>query len=221
MDLVSITASVFTVLQVAGKVISICYDYRKGIKEAPKDLIRLTAEVTSLRDVLESLARLEENADARGPSRLPILQLLNKPDGPLTGCQAELEALEKKLAVTSGWKAIGKALLDEVRQKIHQWLSAPDPSSNHNAACKKRQSTTGLWLVGRSQFTHWKLDAARRYYGNSTIIEDVISHCLADSTAGVVYFYFDFNDVKKQYQENLIRSLITQLSAQSAKPLKL
>jgi hypothetical protein len=55
-------------------------------------------------------------------------------------------------------------------------------------------------------------------YLSSTIIEDVISHCLADSTAGVVYFYFDFNDVKKQYQENLIRSLITQLSAQSAKP---
>jgi hypothetical protein len=41
-------------------------------------------------------------------------------------------------------------------------------------------------------------------------------HCLSNSTARVVYFYFDFNDVKKQYQESLIHSLITQLSAQSA-----
>jgi hypothetical protein len=31
-------------------------------------------------------------------------------DHSLTRCQAELEALEKKLVVTSGWKAIGEAL---------------------------------------------------------------------------------------------------------------
>jgi hypothetical protein len=84
MDPFSIAASMLTVLQIAGKVISICYDYRKGSKDVPKDSIELTTEVTSLRDVLESLARLEENTDSGKPFRLQTLQLLNKPGGPLT-----------------------------------------------------------------------------------------------------------------------------------------
>src|SRR2546423_6414390 len=45
---------------------------------------------------------------------------------------------------------------DEHLQKIHRWLAAPDPSSNHNAACGKRQLTTGSWFVGGSQFARWK-----------------------------------------------------------------
>jgi hypothetical protein len=48
-------------------------------------------------------------------------------------------------------------LADEHRQKIYQWLSSPDPSSNHNAACKKRQPTTGAWFVRSDQFEEWKM----------------------------------------------------------------
>jgi hypothetical protein len=110
MDPLSITASVIAVLQLAGIIVSICYDYRSGIKNAPKDLMRIIDEVTSLRDVLERLVRLAESADASGPSRLSTLKLLNKPDGPLIKCQAELAALKKKLAPMSGLKAIGRVL---------------------------------------------------------------------------------------------------------------
>jgi hypothetical protein len=52
---------------------------------------------------------------------------------------------------------------------------------------------------------------------SSTIVQDVMSHCQSDSTLRVAYFYFDFNDGEKQRHENLIRSLITQLSTPSAK----
>ena len=47
-------------------------------------------------------------------------------------------------------------LEDEYQQKIYQWLSAPDPSSNHNDACKKRQPTTGSWFIKGEQFDIWK-----------------------------------------------------------------
>jgi hypothetical protein len=47
-------------------------------------------------------------------------------------------------------------LADNRRQKIHEWLSPPDPSSNHNAACKKKQPMTGAWLVEGPQFEEWK-----------------------------------------------------------------
>jgi hypothetical protein len=40
-------------------------------------------------------------------------------------------------------------------------------------------------------------------------------HCQSDQTLAIIYFYFDFNDSKKQRYENLIRSMITQLSMQS------
>jgi hypothetical protein len=50
---------------------------------------------------------------------------------------------------------------------------------------------------------------------SSAIIQDVLQHCQSDSELAVVYFYFDFNDVEKQRHENLIRSLIVQLSMQS------
>ena len=46
--------------------------------------------------------------------------------------------------------------LDEHRQKILRWLSAPDPSSNHNAACKKQQPTTGAWFIEGDAFANWK-----------------------------------------------------------------
>jgi NACHT domain len=50
---------------------------------------------------------------------------------------------------------------------------------------------------------------------SSAIIQDVLQHCQSYSELAVVYFYFDFNDVEKQRHENLIRSLIVQLSMQS------
>ena len=45
---------------------------------------------------------------------------------------------------------------DEYRDKIIQWLSTSDPPSNHHAACKKRQLTTGEWLIKRAEFEEWK-----------------------------------------------------------------
>jgi hypothetical protein len=51
--------------------------------------------------------------------------------------------------------------------------------------------------------------------GSSTIIEDMWCHCKIDPSMAVAYFYFDFSNTQKQQSENLIRSLITQLSSQS------
>src|SRR5579859_2732861 len=52
---------------------------------------------------------------------------------------------------------------------------------------------------------------------SSTIVEDVMRHCQSDPALRLAYFYFDFNDREKQRHENFIRSLITQLSTQSAR----
>ena len=118
-------------------------------------------------------------------------------------------------------------IIDNEREKMHQWLSAPDPSLNHNKACEQRQATTGSWFIRSQQFTNWKAnpDVLLWLHGipgcgktilSSTIIEDVFHQRHSNSAIAVVYFYFDFNDAEKQNHDNMLRSLITQLSIQSS-----
>lgn len=51
---------------------------------------------------------------------------------------------------------------------------------------------------------------------SSTIIQDMIFHRQSDPTAALAYFYFDFSDPNKQTLENLLLSLVTQMSLQSS-----
>jgi hypothetical protein len=62
----------------------------------------------------------------------------------INGNVAELQAGQKAFLADDRWR------------NIHKWLSPPDPSSNHHAACKKRQPTTGGWFVEGKQFEAWK-----------------------------------------------------------------
>lgn len=113
MDPLSITASIIAVLQITNSVMSICYNYRSKVKNAPSTLRRTIDELSGLRDVLErliGLAESAENADSSAPPRLPALEAYGKPDGPLVKCQTELAALEEKLKRTSKLKVIEQAL---------------------------------------------------------------------------------------------------------------
>ena len=46
---------------------------------------------------------------------------------------------------------------DVHREKVHQWLAAPDPSINQNEACRRRQEGTGLWFIRSKEFENWKI----------------------------------------------------------------
>jgi hypothetical protein len=117
--------------------------------------------------------------------------------------------------------------IDDQRKEIHRWLSPPDPSFNHNEACKKRLDKTGTWFITSEQFSDWKVNSnsflwlhgipgCGKTILTSTITEDVLQHRHLGRTLAVVYFYLDFNDIEKQQHEKMIRSLITHLSIQSA-----
>jgi hypothetical protein len=55
MDLLSITASVIAITQIADKIVSVCKGYINTVKDAPKDLRSIVIEVGSLKCVLEVL----------------------------------------------------------------------------------------------------------------------------------------------------------------------
>lgn len=112
-------------------------------------------------------------------------------------------------------------------EKISPWLSAPNPSTNHNRACHARQDDTGLWFLN-GPFHYWTKEYPLMWlYGkagcgktvlSSTIITEVEQKCRSDTeTVAVVYFYFDFNDIEKQNSNKMICSLVQQLHAQSRK----
>jgi hypothetical protein len=45
---------------------------------------------------------------------------------------------------------------DQLQQNVRAWLSAPDPSTNHNEACGKQHLGTAEWFIEGRTFTQWK-----------------------------------------------------------------
>src|SRR4051812_11175285 len=99
MDGLSAAASVIAVIQISGGFFDLCRTYYLEARDARKDIKRLRDEVTTLQDVLTSVADL---AEAPGSAKLLILGLLNQPDGPLQQCGTELEVLATKLEICQG-----------------------------------------------------------------------------------------------------------------------
>jgi hypothetical protein len=115
---------------------------------------------------------------------------------------------------------------EEKLNKICSWLSAPDPTTNYHKAHKQRQAETGLWLLESAKFAEWKESAASRLwlYGipgcgktilSSTVIEHLLEHYQDSTNIVTVYFYFDFNDARKQDPELMLRSLLHQFLQRS------
>ena len=115
-------------------------------------------------------------------------------------------------------------VIGEKHNKILEWLKLSiEPSTNHNAARKKHEPTTGDWLLESELFTAWTkatnaslwlhgLPGAGKTILCSTIIEHVKSLCTNDSVNRYAYFYFDFSDTQKQSVTGMLRSIVAQLS---------
>ena len=125
MEVVGAVASIITVLQVTARVVSVCYDYQSGIRQYPKDIVKITHELQSLRNVLERLADLAQSGDDLTSVALPTLDSLNGSGGPLEICEGELKQLEVKLAPARGrLKQVGRAMMWPLTEKdVHKTLA--------------------------------------------------------------------------------------------------
>lgn len=107
----SLIASLIAVVQISGSVISCYYEYRKGVKNALKDLSRVTSEVVDLRNVIEHLITLIDNEKITSYTYLSTLAEIVTTDGPLEICQHNLESLKSKLKFSiNERKALGRRL---------------------------------------------------------------------------------------------------------------
>ena len=121
------------------------------------------------------------------------------------------------------------AVRSERHNKVLQWLKSSDPSTNHNAARKKYQPTTGEWFLKSHQYRSWMegrissiwlhgIPGAGKTILCSTIIDNVEAACAMNSRQMYAYFYFDFNDSSKRTVTGMLRSMIYQLSVPSLPP---
>ncbi|KAJ7627856.1 ankyrin repeat-containing domain protein [Mycena polygramma] len=90
-----------------------------------------------------------------------------------------------------------------------------------------------LWIRGNCELLRLPRDkyvTSNSRYWESVLSSIAIDHLFhyrpekitkmqpATTTFGIAYFYFDFGDIQKQLQENMLRSIIMQLSEQSPAP---
>ncbi|EWC43627.1 hypothetical protein DRE_01514 [Drechslerella stenobrocha 248] len=104
--------------------------------------------------------------------------------------------------------------------QIDLWLSATDPSINHNRAIQQRHEDSGSWFLEGDLFNDWQTlsDSFIWLYGIPGCGKTILSSTIIESLTpkqNLLYFYFDFTDQKKQTFDSLIRALISQLYRQS------
>ncbi|KAF8324400.1 ankyrin repeat-containing domain protein [Amanita rubescens] len=126
---------------------------------------------------------------------------------------------------------------EELLAKFKKWLTAPDPSINHNTARKRYHQDTGQWILGDERYVSWKEQPNSLIWINgisgcgktiichlrkisSTIIENIKTIIQNQpGSGGLAYFYFDINDKAKQTSESLLSSLVLSFTARSKKYL--
>ncbi|KAJ7638019.1 ankyrin repeat-containing domain protein [Mycena polygramma] len=128
-------------------------------------------------------------------------------------------------------------LISLVREeKIRQWFQALDMREKQRATHALRHNDTGSWFLEDTKFAKWKEQPGCLWLrGNSGTGKSVLSSIAIDHlfdyrpvkvanshpatpNFGIAYFYFDFRDEQKQLVENMLRSIIMQLSEQSPTP---
>jgi hypothetical protein len=90
-DPIGLVGTLIAVVQVCNKIISVCYEYRNGIRDASGDISRILDETSSIRTLAE---RLLKTAEADYRADLPSLQSLDDAENPLRRCLTELVDLK-------------------------------------------------------------------------------------------------------------------------------
>lgn len=110
--------------------------------------------------------------------------------------------------------------LDSHLNKVRKWLSPADPSTNLNAAKKKRHHGTGEWFTNSDAFLEWTSGSRRHLWlyglagcGKTVLSSTILDHLHSNETDSTVCldFFFDFRDTDKQHLNNLLNSLAFQL----------
>jgi len=119
---------------------------------------------------------------------------------------------------------LNKIKRNQLQERIHKWISPPDPSINQNIACETRHGETATWFIQGAVYDEWKTKGSVLWiHGKpgsgksvlcSSIVKDLQGIC-ATGLASLAYYYFDFKDIAKQDRRGLLSSILVQLCTRS------
>ncbi|KAJ5922188.1 hypothetical protein N7516_009891 [Penicillium verrucosum] len=191
-----------------------CQKFQKDTALSLKDRIQVAGRratypfrKSTLQKLEEDIGEIRENLSLA----LNVLQVRNQ-----TGLEDGISELKIIVERTNTM---------HISATIRGWLMAPDATLNHNAACEKRHSTTGLWLVNGQKFQNWLVERNSFLWINgfagcgksvlcSTAIERTFRERQHRPGVGIGFFYFSFTDESKKDASGMLRALLLQLSAQ-------
>ncbi|KAK4166291.1 putative vegetative incompatibility protein, partial [Cladorrhinum sp. PSN259] len=149
------------------------------------------------------------------PQKVSVLE-------PWAGKLAELQTIagEIHLMMSNTNANVDDLKLDSHLNKLRNWLSPADPSTNFNVAKEKRHHGTGEWFTNSDAFLEWKSGSRRHLWlhglagcGKTVLSSTILDHLHSDEIDSTVClsFFFDFRDTDKQHLNNLLHSLAFQL----------
>ena len=80
-------------------------------------------------------------------------------DDKVTGAVMDAQAIKHQSSpgyVGAGSRVSHVLVGNQLWESLHRWLSPPDPSTNHNIACRTHHKRTATWFFQGSIFEEWK-----------------------------------------------------------------
>lgn len=107
--------------------------------------------------------------------------------------------------------------------EILNWLTPIDYSPQHSDFLKKRQLGTGQWLLDSTEYRTWLdtdgqtlfcpgIPGAGKTILTSIVVDDLYNRFHDNATTGIAYVYCNFRRKDEQKIDNLLASLLKQLS---------
>lgn len=109
------------------------------------------------------------------------------------------------------------------QQAILDWFTPMDYASQQNDFISRRQAGTGQWLLESAEFQEWLkiekktlfcpgIPGAGKTIVTAIAIDDLNTRVQNDPTVGIAYLYCNFRRRGKQKAEDLLASVLKQLS---------
>ncbi|KAF4154399.1 hypothetical protein CNMCM6069_009417 [Aspergillus lentulus] len=140
----------------------------------------------------------------------PVKDILGKVLDTLQRTEANIETLRSKLDRKEDLEVLN-------------WLTPVDYGPQHSDFLKRRQSGTGRWFLESAEYQTWLsaknqtlfcpgIPGAGKTILTATVIDDLNTRFLDDQSIGIAYIYFNFRRQNEQKVEDLLASLLKQLS---------
>ena len=148
---------------------------RTDLEDALKRLDRLTQEEARMataemlkathavdervRGVADQVVGIDDRVAGVNNRLKDVNDTVRAVDAKVTGAVTDAQAIKRQSSprhISPEFRVSQVLLGSQLWESLHRWLSPPDPSTNHNIACRTHHKRTATWFFQGSIFQEWK-----------------------------------------------------------------